>query len=64
MIPNLILHLLSVIQKNARNKTYAPLSFSSQMQRFHGFSTPHIYMLKPFTQNYLLIHGNGTNTDT
>jgi len=50
MIPNLILHLLSVIQKNARNKTYAPLSFSSQMQRFHGFSTPHIYMLKPFTQ--------------
>ena len=43
-------HLHSSMPKNVRNKTYAPLSFSSQMQRFHGVSTPHIYMLKPFTQ--------------
>ena len=48
------LHLHSSMPKNVRNKTYAPLSFPSQMQRFHGVSTPYIYnMLKPslYTQN-------------
>ena len=50
--------------KNFRYKTYAPLSFSSQMQRFHGVSISYIYMLRPFIHELKPIYGNGTNTDT